>query len=138
MPPANTEQQPPSCLQQLPGIRNTFGSLPAFFSSAGDPKVPISYDNTWGKPIDSLLIKFFISSQGKFFVYVLYSVRNVLVRENTHIDDVKHSPEEDYLCKNGTQSTDNLLWYCTMDPCCIYYSHYCMVILRICCPNVYL
>lgn len=48
MPPANTEQQPPSCLQQLPGIRNTFGSLPAFFSSAGDPKVPISYDNTGG------------------------------------------------------------------------------------------
>lgn len=24
-------------------------------------------------------------------MYVLYSVRNVLVRENTHIDDVKHS-----------------------------------------------
>lgn len=48
MPPANAEQQPPSCLQQLPGIRNTFGSLPAFFSYAGDPKVPTSYDNTGG------------------------------------------------------------------------------------------
>lgn len=46
---------------------------------------------TCNKPIDSLLIKFFISSQGKFYVYVLYSVRNVLVRENTHIDDVRHS-----------------------------------------------